>query len=81
MTAGGWVMNKSWWIPATVLGLSGLALFYTSDRGRAQMKALFERVARDGDPFGEFNRFLDVQLDAIQQALDHLSESLEEQKA
>lgn len=74
-------MNKNWWIPATVLGLSGLALFYATDRGRAQMKAFFQRVTRDGDPLGEFNRFLDHQLDAIQRALDHLSKSLEEQKA
>ena len=71
-------MKKSWWIPATVLGLSGLALFYTTDRGRAQIKGFFERVAREGDPLGEFNRFLDDQLDAIQRALDHLSENLEE---
>jgi hypothetical protein len=74
-------MNKNWWIPATVLGLSGLALFYATDRGRKQMTAFFQRVARDGDPFGEFNRFLDDQLEAIQRALDHLSETIEEQKA
>ena len=74
-------MNKKWWIPATVLGLSGLALFCATDRGREQMRAFFQRVAREGDPLGEFNRFLDHQLEAIQGALDHLSESLEEQKA
>jgi hypothetical protein len=71
-------MNKSWWIPATVLGLSGLALFYTTERGRAQLEGFFQRVARDGDPLGGFNRFLDDQLGAIQRALDHLSENLEE---
>ena len=81
MVTGGRVMNKNWWIPATVLGLSGLALFYATDRGRAQMKAFFQRVAIEGDPLGEFNRFLDCQLDSIQRALDQLSESLEEQKA
>jgi hypothetical protein len=74
-------MNKSWWIPATVLGLSGLALYYATDRGRAQVKDFLQRVARDGDPLGEFNRFLDDQLDAIQRALDDLSDTLEEQKA
>jgi hypothetical protein len=74
-------MNKSWWIPATVLGLSGLALYYSTDRGRAQVKGFLQRVARDGDPLGEFNRFLDDQLDAIQRALDDLSDTIEEQKA
>jgi hypothetical protein len=72
---------KNWLIPATVLGLSGLALFYASDRGRTQMRAFFKRVTRDGDPLGEFNRFLDDQLDAIQRTLDDLSEALEEQQA
>ena len=72
---------KNWLIPATVLGLSGLALFYASDRGRAQMRSFFTRVARDGDPLREFNRFLDGQLDAIQRTLDDLSEALEEQQA
>ncbi len=77
---GGRVM-KNWLIPLTVLGLSGLALFYASDRGRTQLKAVFNRVARDGDPLGDFNRFLDDQLDAIQRTLDDLSDALEEQRA
>lgn len=72
---------KNWWIPATLLGLSGLALFYASDHGRAQMKSFFDRVASEGDPLGGFNRFLDDQLDAIQRTLDDLSEALEEQQA
>ncbi|HEY6272075.1 MAG TPA: hypothetical protein VIX19_08785 [Terriglobales bacterium] len=70
---------KHWLIPATVLGLSGLGLFYASDRGRTQMRAFFDRLARDGDPLGEFSRFLDDQLDAIQRTLDDLSEALGEQ--
>ena len=72
---------KNWLIPATVLGLSGLALFYASDRGRSQLKAFFDRVAAEGDPLGEFSRFLDGQLDAIQHTLDDLSEALEQQQA
>jgi len=72
---------KNWLIPATVLGLSGLALFFASDRGRTQLSAFFDRVAREGDPLGEFNRFLDDQLGSIQRTLDDLSEALEEQQA
>jgi hypothetical protein len=72
---------KHWLIPATLLGLSGLGLFYASDRGRTQMRAFFDRLARDGDPLGDFNRFLDAQLDAIQRTLDDLTEALGEQQA
>lgn len=68
---------KNWWIPATVLGLSGLGLFCASERGRA----FLDRVARNSDPLGEFNRFLDDRLDAIQHTLDDLSDALEEQQA
>lgn len=65
-------------IPVTVLGLSGLGLFCASERGRVQMRALFDRVVRHGDPLGEF---LEVQLAAIQRTLDDLAEALEEQSA
>jgi hypothetical protein len=45
------------------------------------MRAFLARVTREGDPLGEFNRFLDDQLGAIQRTLDDLSEALEEQQA
>jgi hypothetical protein len=65
-------------IPVTVLGLSGLGLLCTSDRGQEQMRALFDRASRHGDPLGEF---LEGQLTAIQRTLDDLAEALEEQSA
>jgi hypothetical protein len=65
-------------IPVTVLGLCGLGLFCASERGREQMRVLFDRVSRHGDPLGEF---LEGQLTAIQRTLDDLAEALEEQSA
>ncbi len=60
------------------MGLSGLGLFCASERGREQMRALLDRMARHGDPLGEFNKFLEDQLGVIQRTLDALAEALEE---
>lgn len=72
---------RNWFVPIAVLGLSGLGLFCASERGREQMRAFFDRMAGAGDPLGEFNKFLDDQLSAIQRTLDDLAEALEEQRA
>jgi hypothetical protein len=69
---------RNWMIPVTVLGLSGLGLLCVSDRGREQMRALFESASRHGDPLGEF---LECQLLAMQRTLDDLARALEEQSA
>jgi hypothetical protein len=69
---------KNWLLPITVLGVSGLGLLFATERGREQMRSFFERIAEHGDPFGEFNQFLDDQLSAIQRTLDSLAEALEE---
>jgi hypothetical protein len=72
---------KNWLLPITVLGVSGLALLFATERGREQMKELFDRMVEHGDPLGEFNKFLDDQLNAIQRTLDRLAEALEEPQA
>ena len=72
---------KSWFAPVALLGLSGLGLLITSERGGNQLRAFVEHLGRHGDPIGEFHSLLDGQLRAIQDALDHLAEALEEQQA
>lgn len=72
---------KNWFAPVALLGLSGLGLLVASERGRNQLRALVDRMGRNGDPLGEFNNFLDGQLEAIQDTLDRLAEALEEQQA
>ena len=71
---------RNWLIPATLLGLSGVGLFCVSERGREQIRSLLDRLARHGDPLGEFHEFLDDQLSAIQRTLDAVAETLDRQQ-
>lgn len=72
---------KNWFVPAALLGLSGLGLLFASERARGRMLGWVEQLADGADSLGEFSRFYDEQLEAIQSALDHLAEALEQQKA
>jgi hypothetical protein len=72
---------KNWLIPIAVLGVSGLGLLCASERGREQVRNLFDRLLEHGDPLSEFNKFVDDQLSTIQNALDSLAEALEEPQA
>ena len=69
---------KNWLFPVAVLGLSGLGLVFASERGREQVRGWFDRLMEGGDPIGEFGKFVDDQLNAIQQTLDSLAEALEQ---
>jgi hypothetical protein len=68
---------KNWLLPVAVLGLSGVGLVFTSDRGRARMREFFDRLVESEDPLGEFNQAVESQLEYIQKSLDQLSEALE----
>lgn len=67
---------RNWLAPLSVLGLSALGLAVASERGRERMRALM----RNGDPLGQVNKFFDDQLQVIQDALDRLAESLQEEE-
>jgi hypothetical protein len=72
---------KNWFLPVTVLGLSGLGLLFASEKGRDQVRRVFDRILEHGDPLGEFNKFCEEQLEMIQRNLDHLTEALEDPQA
>ena len=72
---------KNWFLPATVLGLTGLALVFASERGREGVRRVMDNFLEHGDPIGEFGKFCEDQLELIQQSLDRLSEALEEPQA
>lgn len=74
-------MTKNWLVPLAVLGASGLGLLFATERGREQVRGILDRLAEHGDPLGEFNKFLDDQLAAIQNTLDSLAQALEEPQA
>ncbi len=69
---------KNWFLPVTVLGLSGLGLLFASERGRERVRRAFDQLFEHGDPLGEFNKFCEEQLQTIQRNLDRLAEALEE---
>ncbi|HEV7676601.1 MAG TPA: hypothetical protein VGQ12_18880 [Candidatus Angelobacter sp.] len=69
---------KNWFVPATLLGLSGLVLVFASEKGRERIRLLFDDLLEHGDPLTEFNKFCEDQLDAIQQNLDRVAKALEE---
>jgi hypothetical protein len=69
---------KNWLLPITVLGVSGLGLLLSTEKGREQLRGFFERMSEHGDPFGQFNKFLDEQLNTIQRTLDTVAHALEE---
>jgi hypothetical protein len=68
---------KNWLLPIAVLGVSGIGLLFASDRGRTQLRAFLDHLTSSEDPFGQFNKAIETELEHIQRALDHLSETLE----
>jgi len=69
---------KNWFLPATLLGLSGLALVFASERGRERVRHFLDDLMEHGDPLSEFNKFCEDQLETIQQNLDRVAKALEE---
>jgi hypothetical protein len=69
---------KNWFLPATLLGLSGLALVFASEKGRERVRQFLDDLMEHGDPLNEFNKFCEDQLETIQQNLDRLAKALEE---
>jgi len=71
---------KNWLLPVIVLGLSGIGLVFATEKGREQLRGVFDRMAKSGDPLEIFNQAFEDQLDHIQNALDRLSQALEGQQ-
>jgi len=72
---------KNWFLPVTVLGLSGLGLLFASERARDRVRRAFDHILEHGDPLHEFNKFCEEQLDIIQRNLELLTEALERPQA
>jgi len=49
---------KNWFLPATLLGLSGLALVFASEKGRERVRLFLDDLLEHGDPLTEFNKFV-----------------------
>lgn len=68
---------KNWLLPIAVLGLSGIGLLFARNRGRAPLRSWMEELKETEDPFGDFNRAVENELEYIQRSLDQLTEALE----
>jgi len=71
---------KNWLLPAIVLGVSGVGLVFATEKGREQLRGLFDRISKSDNPLRTFNQAFEEQLDTIQHALDRLSQALEGQQ-
>jgi hypothetical protein len=72
---------KNWYVPAALVGLSGIGLLFASERARTHMLGFLDHLADGAESLGDFSKFCDEQLAAIQETLDRLAEALKEQKA
>jgi hypothetical protein len=68
---------RKWYLPVTVIGLSGLGLLFLTDRGRKAVTWVFENMHRAPDRLLEWNDVAQRELDRIQTALNRVAESLE----
>jgi hypothetical protein len=67
---------RKWYIPLTVIGISGLGVFFLTDRGRKAARWAFENVHRAPEALLEWNEVAQRELDRIQAALNRVAESL-----
>ena len=66
---------RKWTMPLTLLGLGGLGYLFLSERGRQALRWAVESVSRE--KFLEWNESAQRELDRIQEALNHLAQSLQ----
>ncbi len=67
---------RKWYVPMTVIGVSGLGILFLTDRGRKAMRWAFENVQRAPEAILEWNEAAQHELDRIQTALNRVAESL-----
>ncbi|HYH00679.1 MAG TPA: hypothetical protein VD837_16220 [Terriglobales bacterium] len=68
---------RRWYLPVTVIGISGLGLLFLTDRGRNAMRWVFDNLHRAPDALLEWNEAAQRELDHIQAALNRVAQSLE----
>jgi hypothetical protein len=68
---------RKWYVPLTVIGISGLGVVFLTDRGRKAVRWAFENMYRAPDALLEWNEAAQRELDRIQTALNRVAESLE----
>lgn len=67
---------RKWFLPMTVLGLSGLGVFLASDRGREVLRRVRDRFDEAPDRLQDWTDSYQDELGKIQATLDNLAEKL-----
>jgi hypothetical protein len=67
---------RKWYVPVTIIGLSGLGVLFLTDRGRKALRWTFENVNRAPEAFLQWNEAAQRELDHIQTALNRVAETL-----
>lgn len=68
---------RRWYLPVTVIGVSGLGLLFLTDRGRNGLRWVFDNLHKAPDALLEWNEAAQRELDHIQAALNRVAQSLE----
>ena len=67
---------RKWYMPLTLLGLSGLGLLFLTDRGRQGLRWAARNAHRAPDALLDWNEVAQRELDRIQGALERVADSL-----
>lgn len=70
------VFMRKWFVPLTVIGLSGLGLAAASPTARRRMNRFFQAVAQAPSRLETFNDVLESELDTIQRAINEIAQAL-----
>jgi hypothetical protein len=68
---------RKWYVPLTVVGLSGVGLLLLSDSGRRRLRWLFNNLHRAPEALVTWNETAQRELDRIQTALNRVASTLE----
>lgn len=68
---------RKWYVPATVVGLSGLGALLLTERGRAGLRWILENLQRAPDRLLEWNDSAQHELERIQTSLNRVASTLE----
>jgi hypothetical protein len=67
---------RKWYVPLTVIGISGVGMFFLTERGRKAARWAFENMNRAPDALLQWNETAQRELDRVQSALNRVAESL-----
>ncbi len=68
---------RKWYVPVTVVGLSGLGMLFLTQRGRTALRWLYENLHQAPEALLEWNETAQRELERIQTALNRVAATLD----